>query len=602
MSEAAATAKDAAYRVLARTTRPVSFDELIGQGAMVRTLTNAFEAGRLAHAFVLTGVRGVGKTTTARIIARALNCVGPDGKGGPTIQPCGVCEFCRAISEDRLVDVVEIDAASHTGVDNIREVIDAVRYRPVAARYKVYIIDEVHMLSKPAFNALLKTLEEPPDHVKFILATTEIRKVPVTVLSRCQRFDLRRVDVDTLSAHFAKVAEREKVALDSAAIRLIAHAADGSVRDGMSLLDQAIAVGAGAGGAITELQVRAMLGLADRARSFDIIERVMAGDPAGAVHALSEDYANGADPIQLLQDLLDVVHWVTRLKVSPSAGADPMVAELDRVRGAELAGKLSMAELTRAWQMLLKGLREAQTAPSPLQAAEMILIRLAYLTDLPPPAEAVKMLGEQKGGGTAPPAAPPAPRPARAPVSSAAGTAAVARSEPAPAVAPRSAPQASLASFADVVALCEAKGERVLRSELVRGVALVSFQPGHISIRLEEGTPRDLPNRLSRFLQQATGTRWMVSPVTEGGGPTLGAQMDAAADAKRTEIRNHPLVRSILDTFPGAELEQVKQLGGAQPPAAAHGPTSSGGEPPPASEDDYGSYEPESDPDSDPDL
>ncbi len=600
MSEAA-TAKDAAYRVLARTYRPVSFDELIGQDAMVRTLTNAFEAGRLAHAFVLTGVRGVGKTTTARIIARALNCVGPDGKGGPTIQPCGVCEFCRAISEDRLVDVIEIDAASHTGVDNIREVIDAVRYRPVAARYKVYIIDEVHMLSKPAFNALLKTLEEPPEHVKFILATTEIRKVPVTVLSRCQRFDLRRVDVDTLSAHFAKVAEREKVAVDPAAIRLIAHAADGSVRDGMSLLDQAIAVGAGGGETITEPQIRAMLGLADRGRSFDIIERVMAGDPAGAVQALTEDYTNGADPIQLLQDLLDVVHWVTRLKVSPGAGADPMVAELDRVRGTGLAGKLSMAELTRAWQMLLKGLREAQTAPSPLQAAEMILIRLAYLTDLPPPAEAVKMLGEQKGVAAAAPAAQPtSPRPSRAPVSSGAGTVAVARSDPAPAAPAAGAPQASLANFADVVALCEANGERVLRSELVRGVALVSFQPGHISIRLEEGTPRDLPNRLSKFLQQATGTRWMVSPVTEGGGPTLGAQMDAAADAKRAVIRNHPLVRSILETFPGAELDQVKQSGGAQLPPAAYGP--SNGEPPPANEDDYGSEEHESDPDSDLDL
>jgi DNA polymerase-3 subunit gamma/tau len=345
-----------------------------------------------------------------------------------------------------------------------------------------------------------------------------------------------------------------------------------------------------------------MLGLADRARSFDIIERVMAGDPAGAVQALSEDYANGADPIQLLQDLLDVVHWVTRLKVSPSAGADPMVAELDRVRGTELAGKLSMAELTRAWQMLLKGLRDAQTAPSPLQAAEMILIRLAYLSDLPPPAEAVKMLGEQRGAGAAAPAAPPlSPRPARAPVSSGAGTAAVARSEPAPATPPVGVPQASLASFADVIALCETKGERVLRSELVRGVALVSFQPGHISVRLEEGTPRDLPNRLSKFLQQATGTRWMVSPVTEGGGQTLGAQMDAAADAKRASIRNHPLVRSILETFPGAELEQVKQLGGPQLPASAHGP-SSGEPPPPADEHDYGSYEPESDPDPDLDL
>ena len=579
----------AGYRVLARSYRPSSFDTLIGQDAMVRTLTNAFESGRLAHAFVLTGVRGVGKTTTARIIARALNCIGPDGKGGPTITPCGVCDMCKSIAEDRLVDVIEMDAASNTGVDNIRELIDGVRYRPVAARYKVYIIDEVHMLSKGAFNALLKTLEEPPAHVKFIFATTEIRKVPVTVLSRCQRFDLRRVDVEVLMKYFASVAEREGAKVDDGAIRLIARAADGSVRDGMSLLDQAIAVGAGEGKVLSEDAVRAMLGLADRARSFDIFERVMGGDAPGAIAALSADYAAGADPLILLQDVLDVIHWVTRLKIAPNAADDPMVAELDRVRGKALAQKLSMAELTRAWQMLLKGVREAASAPAPLQAAEMILIRLAYLSDLPTPADAAKALA----GAPAPSAAAPArsASSSAATPSSAMGASprtptmpgglqgslqgaptATARAEPqlvAPQPTIQPAVQApDIRSFADVIALAEAHKEQVLRGELMRAVHLVSFQPGHLELRLAEGAPRDLANRISRFLTNATATRWMVTLAQSGGADTVGSQMDAQARDKREEIRRHPLVLSILETFPGAELEQVKQIGPAQLPAA----------------------------------
>ena len=630
MSESAdPTAKEASagYRVLARTYRPSNFDALIGQDAMVRTLTNAFESGRLAHAFVLTGVRGVGKTTTARIIARALNCIGPDGKGGPTITPCGVCDMCRSIAEDRLVDVIEMDAASNTGVDNMRELIDGVRYRPVAARYKVYIIDEVHMLSKGAFNALLKTLEEPPAHVKFIFATTEIRKVPVTVLSRCQRFDLRRVDVETLMNYFASVAEREGAKVEEGAIRVIARAADGSVRDGMSLLDQAIAVGAGEDKILTEDAVRDMLGLADRARSFDIFERVMGGDAPGAIKTLAEDYAAGADPLILLQDVLDVIHWVTRLKVAPSAADDPMVAELDRTRGKALAEKLSMGELTRAWQMLLKGVREAASAPAPLQAAEMILIRLAYLTDLPSPADAAKAIAGAQG---AMPAAPAPSRPAaggampsasmgsaqsRAPMmqSGPQGTAPQATSMGAPTAMARvaeaqpniqPAPQVEIRSFADIIALAEQHGEQVLRAELMRAVHLVSFQPGHLEIRLTEGAPRDLPNRISRFLTNTSGARWMVTVAQSGGADTVGQQMDAQARDKREELKRHPLVQSIIETFPGAELEQVKQIGPVALPAQFSTPVIAGvaaGPRPDAEpgDDDYGEHV---DPDGDLDL
>ena len=352
-------AQPAPYRVLARKYRPTDFAGLIGQEAMVRTLTNAIQSGRLAHAFVLTGVRGVGKTTTARIIARALNCVGPDGQGGPTIDPCGVCEHCKAIAEDRHVDVLEMDAASRTGVNDIREIIEGVRYRPTSARFKVYIIDEVHMLSTAAFNALLKTLEEPPEHVKFVFATTEIRKIPVTVLSRCQRFDLRRVDIDVLAAHFAGIVAKESAQVEEAALRLIARAADGSVRDGLSLLDQAISHGAGL---VTEAQVRDMLGLADRARVFDLFELVMRGQVAPALDQIGEQYSLGADPAVVLQDMLELTHWLTRLKISPDAADTAGTAsETERVRGRQMAQTLGMAHLTRAWQMLLKGLQETRS-------------------------------------------------------------------------------------------------------------------------------------------------------------------------------------------------------------------------------------------------
>lgn len=402
----------AAYRVLARKYRPADFTTLIGQEALVRTLSNAIRTGRLAQAYVLTGVRGVGKTTTARIIARCLNCVGPDGTGGPTVEPCGVCEHCRAIAEDRHVDVFEMDAASRTGVGDIRELIESVRYRPTSARYKIYIIDEVHMLSTGAFNALLKTLEEPPEHVKFIFATTEIRKVPVTVLSRCQRFDLRRVTVDTLAAHFSRISQAEGASVDEDALRLLARAADGSVRDGLSLLDQAIAqAGAGLGGdgRVSEDQVRTMLGLADRGLIFDLFDAVMQGDVKTALGLLDAQYTAGADPVVVLNDMLQLTHWLTRLKVTPESADDPMAAEAERVRGRSMADRLTVSVLSRTWQMLLKGVGEARSAGSPLQAVEMCLVRLAYAANLPTPADALGKLQQHGPGGTAPASAGQAP-------------------------------------------------------------------------------------------------------------------------------------------------------------------------------------------------
>src|ERR1700720_817488 len=378
-----------AYRVLARKYRPSTFAELIGQEAMVRTLSNAIATGRIAHAFILTGVRGVGKTTTARILARALNCVGPDGSGGATAEPCGQCAQCLAMAEDRHVDVMEMDAASRTGVDDIRELTEGVRYRPVSGRYKVYIIDEVHMLSKHAFNALLKTLEEPPPDVKFVFATTEINKVPVTVLSRCQRFSLRRVPVEQLIPHYRLIAGAEGVEVEPAALALIARAADGSVRDGLSLLDQAIAL---SGGRIAEAAVRDMLGVADRGLVFDLLESVLRGDAPAALAQMSHLYQGGSDPLMVLQDLLDLSHFLTRLKLAPEAGAGDPITEGDRERARPLAGKLAMPVLARAWQMQLKGLAELREAPSPVQAAEMVLVRLAYVADLPVPAELVRSL------------------------------------------------------------------------------------------------------------------------------------------------------------------------------------------------------------------
>uniref|UniRef100_UPI000C6E3339 DNA polymerase III subunit gamma/tau n=1 Tax=Cereibacter azotoformans TaxID=43057 RepID=UPI000C6E3339 len=402
------------YQVLARKYRPQTFADLIGQDAMVRTLKNAFAADRIAHAFVMTGVRGVGKTTTARIIAKGLNCVGPDGDGGPTTEPCGVCEACRSIAEGRHVDVLEMDAASRTGVGDIREIIDSVHYRAASARYKIYIIDEVHMLSTSAFNALLKTLEEPPAHVKFIFATTEIRKVPVTVLSRCQRFDLKRIEPEVMIAHLAKVADKEGARLTADALALITRAAEGSVRDAMSLMDQAIAHGAGE---TTADEVRAMLGLADRGRVLDLFDLVMKGDAAGALAELSGQYADGADPMAVLRDLAEITHWISIIKISPDAADDPTTPPDERTRGLEMAERLPMRVLTRMWQMLLKAIEEVSLAPNAMMAAEMAVIRLTHVADLPDPEALIRRLQSEPrpsgpgGGGGGMPAGAPAAAP-----------------------------------------------------------------------------------------------------------------------------------------------------------------------------------------------
>ena len=560
------------YRVLARKYRPINFSDLIGQEALVRTVTNAIRTGRLAHAFLLTGVRGVGKTSTARILARALNCTGAEGQdSGPTADPCGACEHCLAIAEDRHVDVLEMDAASHTGVDDMRELIDGVRYRPTSARYKVYIVDEVHMLSKQAFNALLKTLEEPPPHAKFIFATTEVRKLPVTVLSRCQRFDLRRVDAETLAAHFQSVAEKENAEIDSAAIRLIARAADGSVRDGLSLLDQAIAHGAGAAG---EAEVRDMLGLADRARVFELFEAVMKGEIAAALDLLNEQYNAGADPITVLEDMLELTHWLTRVKLVPSVAEEPGIPEIERRLGQEMTAKLAMPELTRAWQMLLKGLGEARAAPHALMAVEMALVRLAYAADLPSPADAVRAL---EGGAAQPasakpasaaPAAPPPDSPAAsgpAPDSNGGQTALAEERAPEPAPEPTPQPEASLGSevtcLEDIVALAERHREMELRHWLVADVHLVRFSPGHIEIRQNENMFGNMAGTLGERLQDWTGARWMVSLSDKAGEPTLEEQAQARAAAKLRAAADDPLVRQVLKNFPDAEISGLREDG-----------------------------------------
>ena len=561
------------YQVLARKYRPTDFSNLIGQDAMVRTLKNAFESGRLAHAFILTGVRGVGKTTSARIIARALNCVGQDGNGEATIEPCGECEFCQAIAEDRLVDVLEMDAASRTGVDDVRELIEGVRYKPVSARYKVYIIDEVHMLSRNAFNALLKTLEEPPAHVKFIFATTEIRKVPVTVLSRCQRFDLRRVDIETLSANFSEIAEKEGVKVTDAAISLIARAADGSVRDGQSLLDQVVATAAKDNAELGEDVVRDMLGLADRERSFDLFELVMKGNVSGALDMLDADYANGANPVLMLQDLLEVVHWLSRVKVTPDIADGPMVPESDRDRGKDLTSRLSMRALTRAWQMLLKGLREAQSAPSPIQAAEMILIRLAYLADLPTPADVVKSINESSGetpnvhptGGGGNGGGQPVVNAGQQTV----------QTQAAPQIMPQAETQAmaeiapealsSPQTFEDVIALADKMNERILRTNLISNVHLVRFEPGTIVFQPGDNMPREFSQELTRFLNGTTDRRWVVTiSLDEQGAASVQQREDAAQVARRDEIAQTSFMQSVMETFPGAEIAEVRELGGPE--------------------------------------
>ena len=528
----------AAYRVLARKYRPQRFSELIGQDAMVQTLGNAIRRDRLAHAFLLTGVRGVGKTSTARLIAKALNCIGPDGTGGPTIDPCGVCEPCVAIAEGRHIDVVEMDAASHTGIDDIREIIEAVRYSAVSARYKVYIIDEVHMLSKAAFNGLLKTLEEPPGHVKFLFATTEVNKVPVTVLSRCQRFDLRRIPADLLAAHFARVTEAEKVEAEPEALALVARAAEGSVRDGLSILDQAIAHADLEGGGVRAAQVREMLGLSDRGAIRRLFAAILASDVPGVLQAVEQQDSLGVEPAALLRGLLEVVHGVTRAKAG--GAEDPALSHEEREAFADWASRMGYATLHRLWQLLLKGHGEVLAAPHPREAAEMALLRVVHASQLPDPGELARKLMS----GEAVAAAPVAPVGAAAPAAPAAET----------------PMQAFPESFEVLVARID-KSSPLLGQQLHDFVGLVRYAPPHLALRPIKPLPGDFGRQLATVLKTLTNSAWEVDLSDAPSEPSLLQQEQAAAQAARDEILNAPMVAQVRSVFPDAELiEEIRSL------------------------------------------
>ncbi len=567
---AAPAAPATPYRVLARKYRPQSFADLIGQEALVRTLRNAFAQGRVHHAFMLTGVRGVGKTTTARIIARALNCIGPDGQGGPTPDPCGTCAECRAILADRHPDVQELDAASSNSVDDVRELRERLRFRPAQGRFKVIILDEVHMLSSAAFNALLKTLEEPPPDVKFMLATTELRKVPATILSRCQTFHLRRVPQEVLRAHFTAICAKEEVAAEPEALAMVARAADGSVRDGLSILDQAIALAGSAG--VTAEAVREMLGLAERGLALSLMEALMAGETARALSLAEAAHARGTDPGVMLSDLLGLVHLLSRLKTIPDLRRDPALTEEERGRGAELADRLSIPVLARAWQMLLKGVQEvAQDGVDRRAAGEMVLIRLAHAADLPTPGDLVRRLTE--AGATATPTPPQAPAGGGPPgggLRAVAGGGALAAAVPAPAALP-----AQPGSWREVVALTSGRDPR-LHAELLHDAHPVAVAPGRVEFQPGPRAARDLAQRLSAFLQQATGARWTISLVGAGGGASLAEQGRAAEQDRLALARSHPLVQAVLAAFPGASIEGVRDAAldsyGLPPPAAMPDP------------------------------
>ena len=583
MNDSTSDSSQPQYQVLARKYRPETFADLVGQDAMVRTLKNAFETNRIAQAFIMTGIRGTGKTTTARIIAKGMNCIGPDGTGQPTTEPCGVCEHCTAIMEGRHVDVMEMDAASRTGVGDIREIIDSVQYRAASARYKIYIIDEVHMLSTSAFNALLKTLEEPPAHVKFIFATTEIRKVPVTVLSRCQRYDLRRIEPEVMIALMRKIATAENAEINEDALALITRAAEGSVRDATSLLDQAISHGAGE---TTADQVRAMLGLADRGRVLDLMDMILRGDAAGALTELGAQYAEGADPLAVLRDLAEITHWVSVVKITPDAAEDPTVSPDERARGQHMAEALAMRVLTRMWQMLLKALEEVAAAPNAMMAAEMAVIRLTHVADLPSPEELIRKLqdtpppppnggpgggmattgygaggsgpmqgmGAPAAGGGAPDGAPMASggAPHGAPVAQGGnGTATALAPETLQALA-------RYPSFEHVVDLIRQRRDGLLLEYVKTYLRLVSYQPGRIAIQPTADAPKDLAARLGQQLQNWTQARWIISLENDGGGDTITELENAAENALRAKASEHPLVQAVLESFPKAKITRIR--------------------------------------------
>lgn len=556
---------DNQYVVLARKYRPQTFEDLLGQDALVQTLTNAIKNNRLHHAYILTGIRGVGKTTTARLIARALNCTGLDGKGGPTIHPCGVCENCRAIAAGRHIDVMELDAASRTGVDDMRELLDGVRYKPTNARYKIYIIDEVHMLSKGAFNALLKTLEEPPAHVKFIFATTEIRKVPVTILSRCQRFDLQRLSIETLMQLFHKIIAAENLKADEEALEMVARAADGSARDGLSMLDQAIVLG---DGKIKTETVIEMIGLADRTQTLALFEHLIAGSIPDVLKNLQLQYKNGANPMAVLQDLIDVTHMLTKAKIVPAALNTEMLSENDRELCTKLAGSLSVAVLSRMWQMMLKGLTELNSAPAPLDALEMILIRIAYSASLPTPAE---LLEEVKKKSDLNPIAPKIsvstpqiatvhtmPQPANSFVAKPTITPA-----PQPEVKPVSAPAPTpsapcpMNNISQLAAYLEEHKKMRLEYSLKNDVSIENFGNWQIELTLSDKAPIDFVSSLRQVLTEATGGEWQIIQHRGTLGETLADKENAAIDADKRSAAEHPLVKAVYAEFKGARIDTI---------------------------------------------
>src|SRR6516164_3610033 len=593
------------YRVLARKYRPATFDDLIGQDAMVRTISNAFEAGRIPQAWILTGVRGVGKTTTARILARALNYELPDGSiAAPTVKLPALGVHCEAIMESRHLDVIEMDAASHNSVDDVRQINDAIRYAPVSARYKVYILDEVHMLSGAAFNALLKTLEEPPPHAKSIFATTEIRKVPITVLSRCQRFDLRRVDAARLVEHLQGIADKEAIKAEPEALALIARAAEGSVRDALSLFDQAIAhagaqadTSGAASGLVRADNVRQMLGLADRTRIIELFDSLMRADVAAALNELRDQYDSGADPAMVLGDLAEFTHFVTRVKIVPALADDVSLTEAERVRGRVFAAKLSMRILARTWQMLLKGIAEVEAAGRPIDAAEMVLVRIAYAADLPTPDEVIRSLGEARRGDNSAVTAPPNSAASSAAIAGAAELRAQTRPEQirpdqarqdlparasrgpvaaatrlrAPSQAPVEAAAANAAdvravkSFEDLIGLAAEKRDLSIKSALERDVRLVRFEDGTLEIALEAGARKTLIGELSKKLTVWTGRRWMVAVSAEAGSPSLRAQAEMRKAEMKDRVRADPLVQAVMERFPGAEIVDVRPPAGPAP-------------------------------------